>query len=136
MNDKVFIDTNILVYTYSNSEPQKQAIARKLIADNNSFISTQVLHELTNTVIRKFKYSYEDALNAINECCQNNNLYTNQFSTILEACKIAERYNYTFYDGLIVAAAIEAGCTILYSEDMTHNHLVFKSVTIINPFKI
>ena len=65
MSDNVFLDTNILVYSYSSTEPEKQAIARKLIADSNSFISTQVLQELTNTITRKFKFTYQDAINAM-----------------------------------------------------------------------
>ncbi|MBD0298296.1 MAG: hypothetical protein ICV84_24365 [Flavisolibacter sp.] len=50
MNDKVFWDTNILVYAYSKTEVDKQIIARKLITEKNSFISTQVLQELCNTI--------------------------------------------------------------------------------------
>ena len=61
MNDKVFLDTNILVYAYSNTEPDKQAIARNIIAENESYISTQVLQELTNTLTRKFHNSWNDA---------------------------------------------------------------------------
>ena len=65
MNDKIFLDTNILIYSYSNSEPQKQATARALIAESNSFISTQVLQELTNTITLKLKLNYADAVNAL-----------------------------------------------------------------------
>jgi len=57
MNDKVFLDTNILVYSYSNSEIDKQQIARKIITDSHSVISTQVLQELCNIVTKKFKFS-------------------------------------------------------------------------------
>lgn len=96
MNDKIFLDTNILVYSYSNSEPQKQTVAINLIANNNTFISTQVLQELVNTKTRKFKLSYFDAINALIECCQNNNLHINTSETISQACKIAERYRFFF----------------------------------------
>jgi len=113
MNDNIFLDTNILVYSYSNSEPGKQTIARNLISKNNSFISTQVLQELTNTITRKFKYSYTHALNTIDECCQNNNLHTNTEVTIIQACTIAERYHFSFYDSLVIAAALECNCTTL-----------------------
>lgn len=58
MNDNVFLDSNILVYSYSNSEISKQEVSRKLITDSNSFISTQVLQELCNIVTRKFQFSY------------------------------------------------------------------------------
>ncbi len=69
-NGKVFFDSNILIYSYSNSEPNKQLIARQLTIESNSTISTQVLQELTNTVTRKFEFSYADSETAIQECCQ------------------------------------------------------------------
>ena len=134
MNDKIFLDTNILVYSYSNSEPQKQTVAINLIADNNTFISTQVLQELVNTVTRKFKLSYSDAINALNECCQNNILHINTSETISQACKIADRYRFSFYDSLIVASAIESDCSVLYSEDMSNNQSINNQLIIRNPF--
>jgi len=134
MNDKVFLDTNILVYTYSNNELEKQNIARKLITDNDSFISTQVLQELTNTVIKKLKYSHSDALKTLNECINNNKVQINTETTILNACNIAERYGFSFYDSLIVAAAIECNCSILYSEDLQHNQIINNILKIVNPF--
>ena len=91
MNDNIFLDTNLLVYSYSNSEPTKQAIARTLIEQNNSFISTQVLQELVNTATRKLGFSFEAAANAIDECVQNNNLHINTNATIKKACSIAKQ---------------------------------------------
>ena len=64
MNDRVFLDSNILVYSYSVTEIDKQVIARKLVEGTYSFISTQVLQELCNIVTRKFKFSYEQAITA------------------------------------------------------------------------
>ena len=71
MNGKVFFDTNIIVYSYSSNEAEKQAVARNLISSTNSFISTQVLQELTNTIAKKFKFSYEKAADVITESCNN-----------------------------------------------------------------
>ena len=115
MKDNIFIDTNVLVYTYSISELSKQTIARKLIEQNISFISTQVLQELVNTTTRKFKYSFTDAILAVNECKINNKVHVNSITTILSACDIAREYKFSFYDSLIIAAAFESGCTQLYS---------------------
>jgi predicted nucleic acid-binding protein len=122
------------VYSYSNTEIEKQTIARTLIAKSVSFISTQVLQELTNTVTRKFKFTFQDAVNTMNECCQNNNLHINTEKTILEACKIAQQYGYSFYDCLIIAAAIESNCDVLYSEDMSNGQTIDKKLKIVNPF--
>jgi predicted nucleic acid-binding protein len=134
MNDNVFLDSNILVYSYSNSEIQKQEIARQLIADSHSLISTQVLQELCNIVTRKFKFSYEQAAMAIKESCQNNGLHINTEDTILQACQIAGRYGFSFFDSLIVAAALESGCTVLYSEDMQDGQIIEGKLTVKNPF--
>jgi predicted nucleic acid-binding protein len=135
MADNVFLDSNILVYSYSNSEIQKQEIARQLITDNDSFISTQVLQELCNIVTRKFKFSYEQAASAIKESCQNNNLYINTEDTVLHACQLADRYGFSFYDSLIVAAAKESNCIVLYSEDLQDGQVIEGKLTIRNPFK-
>ena len=135
MSDNVFLDSNIMVYSYSNSEIQKQDIARKLIADSNSFISTQVLQELCNIVTRKFKFSYEQAITALKECCQNNNLHINTEDTILQACQIAAKYGFSFYDSVIVSAALETNCTILYSEDLHDGQAIDGKLIVRNPFK-
>lgn len=134
MNDNVFLDSNILVYSYSNSEIDKQNIARKLITENNSFISTQVLQELCNIVTRKFKFSYKQAAIAIEECCQNNKLHINTQNTILQACQIADRYGFSFYDSLIITAAIESNCTVLYSEDLQDGQVIDGKLRVKNPF--
>jgi len=132
--DKVFFDSNVLIYSYSNSEPEKQAIARKLITENNSTISTQVLQELVNTVTKKFKFSYPGAAVLVKECCQNNNLHINTEDTVLLACDIAQQYHFSFFDSIIVSAALETGCNILYSEDMNHGQKIENCLIIINPF--
>ncbi len=135
MNDRVFFDSNILIYCYSNSEQEKRAIARQLIAENNSMISTQVLQELTNTLTKKFKFSYGEAAILVKESCQNNNLHINTEDTILQACDIAQRYGFSFFDSLVISAALETECSILYSEDMNHDQKIYNRLTIINPFK-
>ena len=135
MRDRIFLDTNILVYGYSNSEREKHLVARNLISENNSFVSTQVLQELTNTLTRKFKLSYADAINAIEESCQNNNLYINISPTLIKACLIADEYRYSFYDSLIISSALLCDCSVLYSEDMKDNQVIDGVLKISNPFK-
>jgi predicted nucleic acid-binding protein len=135
MNDKVFLDSNILVYSYSVTEIDKQLIARKLVESTYSFISTQVLQELCNIVTRKFKFSYEQAITAVNESCQNNSLHINTENTVLQACRIAERYGFSFYDSMVVSAALESNCTIIYSEDLHDGQVIDEKLTVKNPFK-
>jgi predicted nucleic acid-binding protein len=72
MSDNIFVDSNILIYTYSNNNIHKQTIARSIIQNNNTVISTQVLQELTNVLTRKLNVSYSFIPDVISECCQNN----------------------------------------------------------------
>ena len=115
MNDSVFIDTNILVYSYSITEPDKQIIARKLISSKKAIISTQVLQELSNTLNRKFKLDWDKIDLALIECQKNFTISINTEQTVLTACSLAKKYKYSFYDSLILAAALQNNCNILYS---------------------
>ena len=134
MNDNIFLDTNILIYTYSSTEPAKQSIARNLATNRRIIISTQVLQELANILNKKFKVGWPQINLALSECSNNFQVFNNNEFVISEACRIAEKYKYSFYDSLIISAAFQANCTILYSEDMTHNHLLDGKLRILNPF--
>lgn len=136
MSAKVFLDTNILVYSYSYTELEKQDTARMLISGSDSHISTQILQELANIITRKLHFDYDTAQAVIKESCQNNKLHINTQATILQACSIARQSNFSFYDSLIIASALESDCEILYSEDMQDGQKINGLVQIINPFKV
>ncbi len=95
----------------------------------------QVLNELTAVGRRKFNMSWSDisiALEAIRTLCHP--ALGISLATHEAAVKIAGRYGYTIYDSLIVASALEAKCTVLYSEDMGSGQVINESLTIRNPF--
>ena len=134
MNANCFIDTNILIYCYTDTEPIKRAIAQKVASNPSSFISLQVINEFINTLHKKFTVNWDDILIAFSEVKNNFNIHINNATTIELACHIAHTYQYAFYDSSIIAASIQCGCKILYSEDMQHQQVIEKSLTIINPF--
>jgi predicted nucleic acid-binding protein len=136
MNDNlVFLDTNILVYAYSGTELDKQLISRNILSANHTAVSTQVLQELVNTLVRKFKVDYPTAAKTVRECIQNSStVHQNDRNTILRACQIGERYRFSFYDSLIITAALESRCAILYSEDLQHHQKIDNMLMIVNPF--
>lgn len=135
MKDSTFIDTNILVYLYSDDEAGKKLISKNLLNENSSFISTQVLLEFSNTMRKKYKAEWDKISRAIDEITGCVSVFTNHIETIKHAIAIAEKYRYSFYDSLIIAAALEANCKILYSEDMQHNQVIDKQLRIVNPFR-
>jgi predicted nucleic acid-binding protein len=135
MSAERFLDTNILLYLYSEDEPEKLARARQLVMDGtHAWVSTQVLSEMANVLHRKFGVAYPDiavVLQEIRAVCAVHQVTT---ETIAMALSLAERYRYAYYDSLILAAALECGCNELSSEDMQNGFVVDSLITIRNPF--
>jgi len=136
MNAKAFFDTNVLVYLYSNDEPEKQGSALKQIeATESRWISTQVLSELSNTLFKKFKLDYPTIANVLKEIQASFQIMTVKPNAIEHALTLAQTYGYSYYDSLILAAALIQSCPVLYSEDMQHGQLIEQQTLILNPFK-
>jgi len=133
MNRRIALDTNILIYFHSNDEPDKQKIAINLFS-LYPVISTQVLSEYLNVVKNKLKLPKDEIMDV---CMQNIEMCILQpvsFATLKYARDLLDRYDFQLFDSIIVASALEAGCHILYSEDMQHNMKIDRKLTIINPF--
>jgi predicted nucleic acid-binding protein len=137
MNDKVFLDTNVIIYAYSDDELEKQERANMILEEYESqtIISTQVINELSNTLFRKFKLDAEAVEAVILELDNTFPIVDFNLQTQLKAIKIKERYKLQFYDSMILATALENGCNIIYSEDMQNRQIIENQLTIINPFE-
>ncbi len=134
MSGKCFFDTNVLVYCYASTEPEKQSVAVALAQSPDAWISTQVLQELSNTLFRKFHQTWDEVGQVTEEVCQNFHVFTNVTATVREAQRIAARYRFSFYDSLIISAALAAECSILFSEDMKNGQVIDDRLEIKNPF--
>ena len=134
-----FIDTNVFVYQVDSRDPRKQAIADALIRDavvsGKGCISFQVIQEWLNTVTRKAEVALAPAraqayldtvLAPLCSVFASIDLYR-------RAIDLQARWQFSFYDALIVAAALDSGCTRLLSEDLQHGQRV-ESLLIENPF--
>lgn len=133
MNDRVFLDTNVLIYCYTATEPEKQSKATAVANLPSVVISTQVLKELINILRKKFDLDWSNIRSVLDEVERNFEVHTNTTSSVKEACLIAERYGFSFYDSLIIVAALESDCTVLYSEDLQNGQVIEKKLTVINP---
>ena len=127
----VFFDTNILVYAQQRGRKADQA--RALFAGGGK-ISVQVLNEFSAVSQRKQGKDWGEIAEAISDILA---VVDPPLALTLDlhraARKLAEDHRLSFYDALIVAAAIEAGCDTLYSEDMQHGRS-FGGLAIVNPF--
>lgn len=134
MSVRCFLDSNIITYAHTDLDLQKQQVAQQIISNQESIISTQVLQETANTLFRKFEFSWSEIQTVVDEIVNNNLLHTNTVSTIADAYRIATRYGFSFYDSLIIAAALEANAERLYSEDLQDGQLIDGALTIKNSF--
>ena len=134
-----FLDSNVLVYSVDNASPTKQALARSLLEQalthQSAVISFQVVQETLHVMRRKFRVVAKapDTHDFLRNVLVP--LWRVQPSAALyaRALDLQERYKFSFYDSLIVAAALEAGCTRLLSEDLQHGQRI-EGLTIKNPF--
>lgn len=129
---KIFLDTNIVIYAFTD-DPRSD-LAEALLA-RGADMSVQVLNEFTNIARRKLGLDWrqvEDALQAIRVLART--IHPVDLDTHAGALDLAQRYKLSFYDALILSAALKAKCDVLHSEDMQHGLLVEGRLQIINPF--
>lgn len=138
-DDKVFVDTNIIVYAYDVSAGDKHLKAVALMDDlwnsGRGIISSQVLQEFFVTVTGKITkpIDFITAKEIIKDLLKWKTVVVDG-ETILEAIDIHGRHKYSFWDSVIIASAIEGGAGVLLSEDLSDSHKI-KEVVIKNPFK-
>jgi predicted nucleic acid-binding protein len=128
-----FIDTNVLVYIASG-EPAKADRAEQILGGGGT-ISVQVLNELANVLRRKMRMSWtevRDFLSIIRELLPVSPITVDIHDTGLV---LAERYDLSTYDAMIVAAALHADCDTLWSEDMQHGMMIDDRLRVANPFR-
>ena len=139
MNDRFFIDTKVFVYTFDDRDASKHARARSLVEQalrsGNGIISFQVVQEFLNVATRKFATPLrpDDCRLYVDQVLAPLCEVHSSITVYREALDIAERWKLSFFDSLIVAAALAADCAVLWSEDLQDGQAI-RDLTIKNPF--
>ena len=129
---KIFFDTNTLLYLLSSDTKKADWVSKNLQQSN--VISVQVLNEFTSASIRKIKISNSELDEFLDLFTSTFNVRSVDIDTFETGLMISRRYGYQHYDSMIIAAALQAGCEKLYSEDMQHRQVIDKRLQIVNPF--
>jgi predicted nucleic acid-binding protein len=132
MRADAFVDTNVVVYAFTRGDP-RTAAARSLL-EQGPQLNVQILNEFVNVAVRKLRIPWSeihDALRILDAFVAPPRPLTTSVHRL--GIDIAERYHYRLYDALIIAAAADAGCRTLYSEDMANGQTI-QGVRIVNPF--
>ncbi|MDD2717227.1 MAG: PIN domain-containing protein [Candidatus Wallbacteria bacterium] len=137
MNGRVFIDTNVLVYAVLESEKEKHSRILDFFSGlkkKRIFISYQVINELYFVLLRN--KIHEEAIEVfIDDVIAKFNVLPMDITTIKKGWHLRKKYRLSYWDSLICASALDAGCRIVYSEDMHSGMKIEKSLVIINPFE-
>lgn len=130
--ESFFIDTNVILYLLS-ADDSKAGRAESLLKQGGH-VSVQVLNEFASVARRKAGLSWReihDVLAAVRHFCTVHPLTE---ATHQQGLLLAEQKQLSLYDAMIAAAAMQAGCTVLYSEDFQHGMLLGGSLVVTNPF--
>jgi Predicted nucleic-acid-binding protein, contains PIN domain len=137
--DKIFLDTNILVYAYDISSGSKHDVARNIVTDlwnsRNGVLSIQVLQEFFVNVTKKIPNPLD--IKTAGDIIRDFLLWEiidNDGELMLAAIDIQSRHRYSFWDSLIIAAAVKIEASVLLTEDLKNGQII-EDVIIKNPFK-
>ena len=139
MNARFFLDTNIFVYSFDRSSAAKSRRAAQLIRQavttRKGIVSYQVVQEFFNLALRKFEQpmTVAEAEQYLSTVFRPLLAVQSSPALISEALRLTTKHRLSWYDALIVAAASEGGCGILYSEDLQHGQRIGE-LRIENPF--
>ena len=140
MSVRFFLDTNVFVYSFDETSPKKSARAAELIRQavrsGNGIISYQVVQEFLNVALRRFRHPMTTAEAEQYLATTLRPLLTVHSSAALyvEALRLCSSHSLSWYDSIVLAAAIEGGAQVLYSEDFQHGQQ-FGALRIEDPFR-
>jgi predicted nucleic acid-binding protein len=135
-----FIDSNVFVYLFDENDQGKRRAAQILIhaalANGSAQISFQVVQETLNVITGKLvtPVTQEDARQFLDRILSPLWKINPSRALYQRGLDMQARYRFSFYDSLIIAAALESGCKTLYSEDLQHGQVI-ERLTIENPFR-
>ncbi|MUG92718.1 PIN domain-containing protein [Scytonema sp. UIC 10036] len=137
-----FIDTNVWLYRLFEDQKieaaernRKRYIAISITSVQGIIISTQVVNEVCANLLKKAAFNEEQIKSVIQSLYSRCTVVEFSMNTFEYASDIRSQYNFSFWDSLIVACALGADASILYSEDMQDGLVVAGKLKIVNPFK-
>ena len=134
MADRAFLDSNVLLYAVAEDDVRRP-VAEALLAQR-PVVSAQVLAETSAVLRRKFGREPSAIAKILDSVLARAHCEPVSAQTVLSALHWGERLGYSHYDSQIIAAALAADCSVLYSEDMQHGQLIDGRLTIVNPFAV
>ncbi len=134
MSDRPTIDSNILIYAFAKQNDFRKGVAIDII-ESCDILSLQALNETIYVLRKKFNFTFDDIDKIIDFLKLHFVISEISLTTLKKGITISKKYQLSFWDSMMIAAAIENRCTILFSEDLQHEQIIEGKLKIINPFK-
>jgi predicted nucleic acid-binding protein len=133
MSDRVFLDTNLWIYLYSDKIKGRKV--KQLVAERFEYIvvSTQVLGELFHVLTKKGLKDKKEAKEIVTEIAGYFQVASITLSTVIRAINLHVKHSYSYWDSLIISSALENGCKLLYSEDLQADQVIESKLKIVTP---
>jgi predicted nucleic acid-binding protein len=132
---RVFVDTNVLIYAFTENEPDKREMALTALDDSEPVISTQVLKEFSNVLLGKMGCDNNVVTDTLTNITDVAEILVESVDLVFGAIRLHDKYGFSFYDSLIIEAALVSNCEILLSEDLHDGQIIDGKLKIVNPFK-
>jgi len=132
--NKMFIDTNILTYAYSDTEADKKEIVVALLKREKLCLRPQVINEFIWVMRRKYKVEMEKLKLIINGLFELYDVSIIDKAIVNHAIDISSKLQIYYWDSLMVSSAIGTNCDILFTEDLQHGQIIENRLKILNPF--
>jgi predicted nucleic acid-binding protein len=132
MRDRFFLDSNIILYLMGEDVSRIEKV--ETLMQQQPIISTQVVNEVVNVCLRKFSLPVEKTFALANGLLDNCEVVPVDTAIVRSAMNIFLTHKISHWDSLIVAAALQAECKTLYTEDGQHNQIIEKQLRLLNPF--
>lgn len=131
----VWVDTNIWFYALSSGDEAKRLAANRLLDSlDRPVLNGQVIRELCINLLRKSSYDEAAIQELVSSLYCDCHVAPENIHVFLRASELRKQYSFSYWDSLIVGAALEVGCKTVYSEDMQHGQTIDGQLTIFNPF--
>ena len=137
MSDRSFVDTNVLVYLVSGELKKKRQAEDRIAAapaGEKLVVSTQILGEFVNVCLKRKLLAHDGLVAVLSGFVAAFEVIQIRHETLNHGLLLRRRYGYAWWDSLVLASALEAKCSVLYTEDLQHGQVIESSLRIVNPF--
>jgi predicted nucleic acid-binding protein len=141
MSGKAFVDSNIWLYGLAQSDDRQgdfrfSRASSFLLGLHRPVVNSQVIREVCSNLIKKSRIAEASIQSYVSAWYRNCEVVTSSVDQFLLASELRRDGAFSYWDSLIVAAALEAGCNTLFSEDMQHGQVLRGQLTIVNPLRV